>query len=320
MFHRLLCTFLITSGVYLNAQCCVTCGPCGSASNDMCGFFIGAEGLYWTATNPDFIFAEESGNEHRLEYDWEVGVRGWTGFHWCGVNSRVVYNWFGLNTKHNLNAEEGSTLFPTYFDPDFGFDEASFAQGKMSFEYQTLDLLSGHALSFFDRNLWIEPYFGARGLQLLQNLQVEYEGLDFEPDMGNTTWKSKLQAVGIEGGLDVNATLLCGFGLYGTFSGSVLASRIENQLISLLDTSDSISSSDSQWIKKKKHPCIRGFSVGGGIRWAYLCPCYYLFQIRLGYEYNRWYNMPSVPSLITESNNSERLNLQGATLSAEFIF
>lgn len=287
---------------------------------------FGAEGLYWTTsqTNLDYATDVDGGKKHSLHYQWQPGVRGWWGLHCLCGEGRFVYTWLNTEAKGSAVGDSLDPLNPSLLQPDVDSPEALVAKAHNSLDYQTLDMLFGYNFSYYCDALWVHPYFGVRGMQILQQFKVNYEGLDFvEPSLVKI--HSTLKAAGINGGLDVQYTLVNRFGMYGGFSGSILAGSIHSRQKqqtrsgSTFDTDFRFNDKTSVWVP--------GYQLTAGLSWRAHCRYFYDLLITVGYEFSQWYRVPTTHHIQNEVNDGFRksitkgnLILQGVTASVFIAF
>jgi hypothetical protein len=318
----------------------------------VCHLFYGAQALSWTVYQSDLSFAVDinteddedfivgNGKTHFLEYDWTGGVRGWFGWNWShGWDLKLAYTYFADEAKHTVNTQGSDIdLYASLFHPDSPEELAEKASGKNKIEYQTLDVVLGKVMCFCSNQIMIHPFFGARGLKLDQDLKVLYEGEDFvvlpaQPFIGGVNarpgqvkWQSDVLAGGLIAGMDTQFRGIWGFGAYGSFATSILASRTDNKHKQrILDEEGEeltvqIDLEEQQWLS------LPGFTVAAGISWDWcFCGCFYL-KLKAGYEFNKWFNTQQIRKYMDDNegvscdNTSGDIGLHGGVFSVEIYF
>jgi hypothetical protein len=332
MLKKLSVLWILVSGS-LNAIVCPSdCHTCAEPCNDLCGFFFGAEGLYWTACQDNLEYASDingepflvgPGKTHSLHYDWKGGVRGWLGWHCDGGEGRFVYTWIKNEADGHKHSEDNIDLIALLVHPGTNQSIASFASGENEFEYQTLDMLFGNNLSYCCNKIFIHPFYGVRALKIRQDFSMVYSGLDFETPTIITA-RSLLKAAGVNAGVDFQYTIFKHLGVYGGFGGSILAGRIESHqkqfsvgelLFREVDLDDDL------------RVCVPGYQISAGLTWYIHCHRYFTFLLSAGYEFSHWFRVPTTRRFYDDVNHGVsgsvrkgEMTLHGATLSIVFAF
>ena len=330
MTKKLLILFLLSCECIFAQQVTPSdCNPCICPCNDMCGFFIGAEGLYWTACQDDLEYAADvgeggilvgPGENHSLHYPWKTGIRGWWGIHCAGGEGRFVYTWI----QNKAHGHKEGDLIATLIHPASPGFEASEARGHNQFEFQTLDMLFGNNLSYCCDAIWIHPYFGARAMKLYQKFNVHYNGIDFE-NTGIVKAHSLLKAGGITAGFDMLYKFTPCFRIYGGFAGSLLGGRAEAHQRQQSNVNGDIETQID--LEDSKFVCVPGYQARAGLAWRFHCTNYYDFLFTIGYEFSHWFRVPTTQRFVdnvnegvSESLTRGGLTLHGATVSMLFAF
>jgi hypothetical protein len=297
--------------------------------------FIGIEGLWWTVYQDNLDYAVEfdpddadiilgPGHTKFLEYDWTGGGRGRLGFVLWGWNLHGIYTWYQNKSDSSTNTEGSDTdLKASLLHPATPESDAEFASIDSDLNYQTFEILIGRDLRLCENSIVLQPFFGIQGLQIDQELEVDYEGEDFD-DPARVKWSSKVDAIGLKAGLDMNYRWYCGFGLYGSFAGSILAGRTDihhrQQVLDDGDVDETLID-----IKEKENVFLPGYQVSAGFSWDTCCGDCFYFIFKLGYEFNHWFHTPQLRRYHdgiegVSSDASGNIGLQGVTLSLNFYF
>lgn len=328
------------------------CYDCNQEDDGVCHLLYGAEALFWIAYQTELDYAVDlelgddfilgRGKTHCLDYGWKTGVRAWFGWNWDhGWDLKVYYTYFSDQAKGKKDYSRdggGFALKPSLLHPETLESIATKASGKLNLEYQTIDAVFGKVICFCDNQFVLHPFFGARGLKLNQLLKTLYEGGDFvlllnQPFVGGdlatpgqVKWNSSTMAAGIRAGMDMHLRSEIGLGLYGTFGGSILTSRADNKHKQRLLDSEGDDFLTQIDLEEKQWLSLPGLDVAAGIGWD-LCfnGCLYL-KLKLGYEFNKWFNVQQVRRYhfgnagVSSNNTSGNLTLHGCVVSAEIYF
>ncbi|MFQ5729834.1 MAG: Lpg1974 family pore-forming outer membrane protein [Waddliaceae bacterium] len=311
------------------------CTPCY-------GLSLGVEGLYWTVHQTNLDYAVDfdptdtdkilgKGKTHFIDYDWKAGARGTIAYKWCEWDIKGVYTRYENHAKDHINTENSDIdLKASMLHPGTGLENGEKATGKSDLDYYTVDLLFGRELCLCSGSVNLHPFFGVRGLRIDQHLKVDYEGEDFV--QGNAArparvdWSSELNALGLHAGLNMFYRARCGFGLYGSFAGSLLSSLTDiRHFQKTLDANKNTISTEIN-LKEKEHVIVPGYHLTTGITWE-TCYCKrYGFNLRLAYEFNQWFDIPQLRRYsynnegVSGSGTSSHIGLHGATLYADLSF
>ncbi len=320
------------------------CYECNQEDDGVCHLFYGAEALYWTINQSDLDYAVDldpanedtilgQGKTHFLDYDWDFGVRVWFGWNWShGWDLKLAYTHYANETKRKTDfSGDALVLKPALLHPETVEGIADLASGKIHLEYQTADAIFGKVICFCNNQFVLHPFFGARGLRLEQLLKALYKGGDFVDELENSTpgqvkWNSGTIAGGIRAGMDLNLRGEWGLGLYGSFAGSILASRIDNKHKQrTLDSTGDVLSTEID-LKEKQWLSLPGFDVACGLSWDFCCNGCIYYKFKLGYEFNKWFDIQQIRRYhagnegVSSNNTSCNLGLHGGIFSAEIYF
>lgn len=315
--------------------------PCCYGSNEECsvcnGFIFGVEGLYWTVLennldyavdfDPDNVDEILGGKTHFLDFDWRGGARGYAGFVWNNWDVRGVYTWYeNDNNAHTDTTGSDIDLKASLLHPATDAEDAEIANAKSDLKYQTVDLILGREVAFCERSVVLHPFFGARALKLKQKFQVTYDDGDFAGEPARVLWDSDLDAAGLHAGMDMRYQWCGGFGLYGGFAGSILASKknVHHRQETLDD--DEVLVSTEIDLKEKQKVVIPGYQIAAGFNWEGWCGSCFYYSLKIGYEFNQWFDTPLLRRYhsgnegVSNSATAGHIGFHGATLSLDFKF
>lgn len=320
---------------------CEPCAPC-EIEEEACsahnfGFYFGTEGLWWTVNQDNLDYAVEfnssdddyilgPGDTKFLDFDWKVGGRGYLGFSLYGWDITGCYTWYKNHAHGHTDCTLSATeLKPSFLHPSTDERDAERATGHNRIKYQTAEILFGRDLTFCENAFVLHPFFGAEAIQIKQNLKAEYEGGDFEHEVGRMKWHSDLEAIGLKAGFDMFYHWFCGLGVYGNFAGSVLASKTNIHHRQRVFDFDTDTSSSLIHLKEKEHVVVPGYQIGAGLSWDASCGKCFHFLLKAGYEFNQWFNTPQLRRYHTgnrgvSSDSKGNICFHGATLSLNFYF
>lgn len=183
----------------------------------------------------------------------------------------------------------------------------------------------------------IRPYIGVKYLQIEQKLHIDAKARPYTVDSGAETiskvdyqvLKSRYSGVGLQGGLDANWLIGCGFALYSNVSGGVVYGKVHahrkefNHIHTVVFTGDTTDIEDGDNIFKDRdstHAARPNLDFAIGLSWQHcLCDCY-VVTLRAGWEYHHFFNQNFLRS--TAFNNDLRgdLALHGFTFGAGVQF
>ena len=291
-------------------NCCDPC-QCPPANCGGCGVEIGAEFLYTKFCFDDFDYAyiltgqsealfEQSDIEYKkLCLDYEPGVRAWLGFGNKGcIGMTLGYTY--LSAKENdylegsVDSEIGSTfLHPYLVAQTDGFDLIAVEWENFYHEGQVVfgsEISCGQCHQF-------KPYIGVAGIYLEQKFDLDLSNLNAElaGDEAGVEWESQYWGVGLRFGSEYNYKFDQCFGFFGKFNASLLVgeNKAENNQY-LVSLAEEAAVTELNFIEKDKCHFVPGCSVGVGFSMTPdICGSGSSFSLRVGYEFQAWYNIPN---------------------------
>lgn len=332
--------FTTVTGV-ANAQCCRwdCCAQCPQLQPiqpccDDCGFFFGADFLFWTTyeTNldyavdgaPDLESPEEiisigglgPGKMHFMDYDWDTGYRIVLGYRFgCdGWDGRAVYTYFhnkahGRAKGKDLSGQQRSDLQlleATLLNAQAKVTvDAEEAHADKSLDYDLLDVLFSRPFCL-GKTVISRPFFGVRALWLNQTLRAKYEGggisseassqLSSDINPRKVKWGSDWAGAGLHAGMETNVHLGNCFSLYGTFGGTILAGRNNSRN---KQTGFQESDSSDENLRLVLDIKEKEWTAMPGFNLATGLTwetqwCDYCFLFNAGYEFFQWIHTPQI--------------------------
>ncbi len=338
--NTLLATLLASCGSLAGYTTDVPCFSMGETCSTLrkSHLFFGAEALYWTVYQSNLDYAVDfhtevneilgPGTTHFLDYDWKPGGRAWFGWEWCnGWNATTVYTYYYNRAKGSVSTEGSDIgLKASLLHPSTGLANAEKAHGHNSITYQTVDFLIGRTVCLCDDTVTLHPYFGVRGLKLDEKLWITYEGDDFEDFPSRVIFDSDLQAIGLHAGLTSKYGWDCGFGFYGTFAGSLLATRTNTDHRQIVLDSDFDTFETVIDLKEREYIVIPALHLAAGLEWDFDWGSCITFRVKAGYEFNQYFNTPQLRRYhygndgVSSGSTSSNVTLHGGAVSFELYF
>ncbi|MGA8165188.1 MAG: Lpg1974 family pore-forming outer membrane protein [Waddliaceae bacterium] len=310
-----------------------------------CHLFYGAEGLYWTIfqTNLDYAVSFKRNQSlelkktHFFHHDWKWGVRLWMGWNWgCNWETRWIYSWYLSKNRGSKESSDstcglkGSLLYPTKERTPI-----KRASGYNQIKYQTVDWEAGNVLSFCGHTWILRPFIAWRFLRLEQTLKVNYKCSGFLwKRFDIVKWKSRLNTMGLHGGVEMNLRCANGLGLYGTLAGSLLGGRTRNRHWQGETKGHKREKKgrngkpviDDINLREKRHVAIPELDLSAGFSWDYDDRHCVLYKLKLGYELENYFLVPQLrryqggSGAVSNSADAGQIAFHGVTFSAEIYF
>lgn len=299
-------------------SCCNYVDSCSYGCDRQCSIEIGAEFLYRKVCLDEFnwAFARTETTEanvtsidlsyERLCLDDEPGVRAWLGFQPAGKESLGIY--FGyvyLSGSKNDSIQQsfGNTIGTTVMHYGLFQESAGFTDIAVDWrnQYHEGEVVLGSS-AFCGKNHVFLPYFGAAGIYLEQKFALDLSDPDlvFAGDAGAVDWESQYWGVGLRFGSHYKYQLGSCLAFIGRFNASLLVG--ENKFHNFQSV---IFSSEAEELRlnisgKNKCHVVPGYSLGAGFAIEpEICGC--TLSLRVGYEFNEWYNIPKHRTFSGES-------------------
>lgn len=326
---------------YFDNGCSQFCQDCNTGTLSSppplgcCGYYVGADFLYWTNYQPGLDYAADAlaggdrldGKIHLVDYDWSPGFRVYGGYRFgCeGWDGRLVYTYWCDDPSASTTASTDH-LKPSLITPDWGKENANEAEIKLCTDYKVLDLLFSYPLCVTSNLNW-RPYFGARAVWLEQELKATYSGGNDFNNNNVVKWKNDFCGAGLNAGLDCSTSIRNCFVLNFEFGGSIIAGEADDHHEQIELVGDGPAVNDTR-IDLKKSEClaIPGYHLGVNVSWEKCCECAN-FVVSLGYEMNHWFQTPNMSRYVDEtlesvatSGSCGSLLLHGLTVRGEVHF
>lgn len=308
--------------------CCKDCGP-----------YVGAEFIYWTQYKIDRDYAVDGasltvgetttrtldGKYHHTHARWDPGFRIDLGYRWGCDGWDTALIWTRYHTKNSSSARPGEgasyilpTLWPSNTTLD-GQDIAVLATASEHLNYDVLDFIFERPY-FVSCTHTLRPFFGVRGLWLHQKLSVDYNGganvggIAFGTTVGSSSWGSQFEGAGLIAGLGYEMLLCNCISLYADFSGSLLAGQHRNHFEATLFATPTTSVGTTLLdVNESENSLLPGYHIGTGLSWETNL-CSNCVVVKLGYEFNQWFNTPEPRRYVSTRRGLATSNANGSIL------
>lgn len=301
--------------------------------------FVTGDLIYWNAHENGLQVAVESESSTNLDDaevktvhgKWNFGFRVGVGYNTPhdGWDIRLTWLRFTDNGRKSGNSDGDEVFFPSLLHPkDVAHDLSTLGvtkfKGRWHLRLDQLDLDLGREF-FVSKWLTLRPHFGLRTDWIRQKLQAEYD--NFVGTITTTDAEAKQKdhwyGIGLEGGLDTQWGLGCGWSLFGNLSAAILYGFHHIDF----DTEDELT--DFEFIDldesyRVSHPVL---DLSMGIRWDNM---FYDDRLHLGlqvgWEHHVYFSQNQFPIFVNDPSlglfvsNQGDLTLQGWTFSARFDF
>lgn len=300
--------------------------------------FVTGDLIYWNTHENGLPVAVKSANDTSLDDSqvktihgkWNFGFRVGVGYNTPhdGWDIRLTWLRYTDNGRKSGNGHGDEVFFTTLIHPNDLLHNLSAAAGKfksrLHLRLDQLDLDLGREF-FVSKWLTLRPHFGLRTDWLRQKEKAEYD--NFVPPTPNTNADAKLKdhwyGIGLEGGLDTQWGLGCGWSLFGNLSAAILYGFHH------IDFKTNDQPTDVEFIDLKdsyrvSHPIL---DLAMGVRWDNM---FYDDRLHLGlqvgWEHHIYFSQNQFPVFVNDpsigvfASNQGDLALQGWTFSARFDF
>lgn len=265
------------------STCCV---------DDQCGFFVGADLLFWTACqkNLDCVISQKElsegffeFNRHVVDYDWSVGYRVFGGYR-MGVDdwevSAVFTHW---------NNDATGTFDISFIDGETEVDGRVSCKTKV--DYDVIDILLARSYQL-GCDSQFKPFFGFRGVWLDQ----DWTSIDLLAEGCPPVRKfhSDVFARGLHAGSSFHWDGCEGFGVWATAGASLLEGDVRNKQEVDFDVENGVAY-PQQTLKESYCLPFAGYNLGAGIDYECCftgCEGESIIRLGLGYEFHNWFCVP----------------------------
>ncbi|SRR5581483_6139321 len=297
--------------------------------------FLFGDVLVWNAHEDGLLLGvKNKGSSTNLSHaqtktihgKWNAGFRAGIGYNCMhdGWDYRLTWLRFNDTGRKNSSSHSGQFLFPTLVHPGEDLGPADSMTSRWRLRLNQLDLDMGREF-FVSKWLTLRPHFGVRTDWVRQNLRATYKSFDDAP--GVSSVKARLKdhwwGLGLEGGLDTQWGLGCGWSIFGDITGSILYG-FHHITDSTQDRPSHFKFVNMKDRFRVSHPI---FDLEMGLRWDNMfCDDRYHLGLQVGWEHHIYFSQNQFPfftddvSLGSYVANQGDLTLQGWTFSARFDF
>jgi len=350
-------TLAILATSPLLADKCNPCDPCEQPDpcNECCPNFLSScicdwsEGnnswlvesdwIYWKVRNCDLDYVIKGpsivfptvldGDLHNVVPCRDGGFRVAL-FKGCGDCLRfgLRYTRYETNTHDSISIPEEETLFNVFPTRNF-IGSSTFlltADSTYKMNLEIVDLLSSYLYRFDCTSLAIRPFTGVRIAFIDQDLNTQYtyegNGEDILGADQSVNEAISMDAYGLMFGLDSEwNNLWCGLGLYGKFATTLSVTRFESSHLETFNEfgNSNIVTTRHENVKERQYLVIPSWEMAVGLDYQLcrlLCACW---DIKLGYEFHSWCNLPNFIRIPTGSS-SKKLVREKSDLRNDGLF
>jgi hypothetical protein len=331
-------------------------GACGMINpparpqvKDGADLFVFGELLYWNAHEEGLPVAVlQKGSTVNLSkaqvknvsHDWDFGFRVGLGYNMPHDGWDLSLAWLRFNTDGDKTVHTNSSevIFSTRAHPADPLASsttavASFSKAKSHYRLRLnqLDLDLGREF-FVSKWLTLRPHFGLRADWVRQKWDIKYKnsnlvGVGF-PNEADVKYKDRWVGMGLEGGLDTQWGLGCGWSIFGDLTAGIvygfhrLGFKDTDTPNQLTDTSG-VYANVSERLRVSH--AILDLMLGLRYDAMFNCDRFHL-GLQIGWEHHAYINQNQFPVFVnaialgTNVANQGDLTLQGWTLGARIDF
>lgn len=300
--------------------------------------FLFGEVLLWNAHQNGMPIAvvNESHHSHRnlahskvknVHSDWTVGFRVGAGYNLPHDSWDLNFAWARLFTHGDTHthAKHSRQVYPSRVHPGDRAGDRPFAKDSShwSLHFDQLDLDLGREF-FVSKWLTLRPNFGLRTDWIEQNWRTKFKHPSGDSSSGHKKleleYKDKWWGLGLEGGLDTQWMLGCGWSLFGNMATAILYGFHD------LDFKDEDSTRfvDLDDVYRISHPIL---DLQMGVRYDHMfANDRFHLGLQVGWEHHVYFSQNQFP-VFTDSNakgtfvqNQGDLTFQGWTFATRFDF
>lgn len=278
-----------------------------------------------------------------LDFEWDPGVRVNVGFLFPSRQWDVDFSWTHLVTKASkfvsapdLSVSEakgatsasGTILTPIWLASEEEGGENLVTLGNVSEIDANLHISFNNYEGTLGQTICSTPCFhlhvlcGPKYTRIAQRYHISYiRNLDPNGNISGAgsasqTIHTRFNGIGLQGGLQAEWWLGCGFSIYSSFTGGILYGHVHahDKESTQTQATDNLefffeteNNTDSVWVTRPN------IDLALGLEWEYCFPRCYLLVLKAGWEYHNYFDQNSLR--LATSNDPARGNLafHGAT-------
>lgn len=249
------------------------------AKVDYLNWSVNRQGLDFAVSTDGTALAVGNGSVRNLDFGRDSGVRAGIGYLFSsGWDLTGNYTYFRNSASASATEPAGGNLWATRSHPNVN-QEAETAAATGNFNYDVFDLEAGYGYRF-NESIAIRPFGGLRWANIDQNLNVRYDGRDFDNAVVDNNLK--MNGFGFRLGMDGYWHLGHGWSLFGRGAGSVMYGRFQSRLLETnFDGADTVVNVTDDYTQ-----AVPVLETSMGTAWQYES-----FQFAAGYELNNWFDL-----------------------------
>ncbi len=299
--------------------------------------FVFGDLIYWNAHENGLNYAVQNKGSSlnlanakvkNIHGDWNFGFRVGIGYkiphdEW---DLRLTWLRYSDHTRSKISAHSGTYVFAIMANPAdviAGIATVSGAQSRWRLQLNQLDLDLGKEF-FVSKWLTLRPHFGVRCDWVKQRWSGEYKNSPAALEI-DVKYRDKWWGIGLEGGIDTQWGLGCGFSLFGNLTAAILYGFHDlnfDQQTQIASTSTQFADLDE--VYRISHPTL---DLQMGVRWdSMLDDDRFHLGFQVGWEHHIYFSQNQFPQFNTAfsagkfTSNQGDLTLQGWTFSARLDF
>jgi hypothetical protein len=311
---------------------------------DGADLFVFGEVLYWNAHEEGLpVAVVQKGSTANLSkadvknisHDWDFGFRVGVGFNMPHDGWDLSLAWLRFNTDGNKTVHTSSSevIFSTRAHPadplatDFSF--FSKAKSHYRLRLNQLDLDLGREF-FVSKWLTLRPHFGLRADWVRQKWDIAYKNSNnaATPNETDIKYKDRWVGMGLEGGLDTQWGLGCGWSIFGDLTAGIVYG-FHRLGYKETDTPSQLFDTNGVFANVSDRPRVSHaiLDLMMGLRYDVMFNCDRVhLGLQVGWEHHVYFSQNQFPVFVdgfargTVVANQGDLTLQGWTLGARIDF
>ena len=226
----------------------------------------------------------------------------------CGIDLIASYAYIYGSDKNSVTSKL-ETLNPTQII-NTTLGTLAQASSRHDFSYQSYDFLLSRCYILYACHR-VTPLFGVAGLFLDQDTETRYDTVT--NNMNHVVWHGEYSGIGFKMGARYDYSLNDCISFYFHGNGTILTGNIHN-----VTEQTTTGATPTKW-KAEHHAFVPGYHVGVGFLYDF-CWRGKAFNLIVGYEFLRWYNLPQQQRDNVWSQSHRQLGLHGIEMGCAFCF
>ena len=236
------------------------------------------------------------------------------------IGGKVSYTYLFASKMDATFADAGESIFLVYPGglPDFDAIGTS-ADSRWTMRYRTLEGLLGYHINFNESvgsNFSVTLFTGIQGVHVEQHLRSHlYDANDIELIALHTD--TEYSGVGSISGLEFKYPLFCGLSWYSMMSGSFIIGDVDSHIDAYTSEATNPGVTATRLLADTDCVCFPGWHMMSGLNYA-INTCGMEFDIKVGYEYQAWVNVPVIG--LRDTGHDQNFTLWGLYAGAQISF